>query len=83
MATATEGMEVTKEVEDGPFEDWTKKEWAEERNTLGLSDEGNKGALVERSKEARVTKSEDSTPEAATVESPAEEVAAEEEPSVD
>ena len=39
------------EEEDGPLEDWTKKELADECKTLGLSDKGKKPELIERIKE--------------------------------
>merc|ERR1712112_749782 len=48
--------EAVAEEEDGPLEDWTKKELAEECKTLGLSDKGNKAALIERIKEHRAAK---------------------------
>merc|ERR1712147_599902 len=60
---------VAEEEEDGPLEDWTRKELAEECKTLGLSDKGVKAVLIARIKEAR---------EAKVAETPAEEVATEE-----
>ena len=38
------------EKENGPLEDWTKKELMDECKTSGLSDKGNKAALIERIK---------------------------------
>merc|ERR1712012_1333986 len=61
---------VAEEEEDGPLEDWTRKELAAERTTLGLSDKGVKAVLIARIKEAR---------EAKVAETPAEEEAAVEE----
>merc|ERR1711892_121957 len=66
-------MEV--EEEDAPLEDWTKKELMEECKVLGLSDKGNKVALIERIKEAKPAAAVEETPEAPA----AEEVAVEEE----
>merc|ERR1711884_696513 len=65
-----------KEEEDGPLEDWTKKELAEEYKTLGLSDKGTKAVLISRIKEAR----ESAVEEAPAEETPAEEAAVEEAP---
>merc|ERR1712123_260926 len=48
--TETEATEPATEEEDAPVEDWTKKELAEECKTLGISDKGNKAALIERIK---------------------------------
>ena len=39
---------------DGPLEDWTRKELADECKTLGLSDKGVKAVLIARVKEAKV-----------------------------
>ena len=58
---------------DGPLEDWTRKELADECKTLGLSDKGVKAVLIARVKEAKAS------PEPAVEETPVEE-AAEEEP---
>ena len=44
---------AAEEEEDGPLEDWTRKELAEECKTLGLSDLGVKAVLIARIKEAR------------------------------
>merc|ERR1711884_468885 len=60
---------VAEEEEDGPLEDWTRKELAAECTTLGLSDKGVKAVLIARIKEAR---------EAKVAETPAEEVPSEE-----
>ena len=60
---------------DGPLEDWTRKELADECKTLGLSDKGVKAVLIARIKEAKAS------PEPAVEETPVEE-AAEEEPAV-
>ena len=79
MALAGEGMEV----EDGPFADKTKKELAVEFKTLGLSDKDINVDLIISIKEARVTKSVESAPEAVTEKTPAEEASDAEEPSVD
>merc|ERR1711892_1235913 len=38
--------------DDGPVEDWTKKELMDECNSLEISNKGNKNALIERIKEA-------------------------------
>merc|ERR1712128_7503 len=70
---APEAMEV--EEEDAPLEDWTKKELMEECKVLGLSDKGNKAALIERIKEAKPVAAVEETPEAPA----AEEAAVEEE----
>merc|ERR1712128_187708 len=72
-APAPEAMEV--EEEDAPLEDWTKKELMEECKVLGLSDKGNKAALIERIKEAKPAAAVEETPEAPA----AEEAAVEEE----
>merc|ERR1711978_313719 len=77
--------------EDGPLEDWTRKELAEECKTLGLSDKGVKAVLIARIKEAREAKvaetqveevaSEEAAVEEAVVdETPAGEAAVEEAP---
>merc|ERR1719516_752593 len=60
-----EPMEAESQVEeDGPIEDWTKKELVEECKSLGISDKGNKVALIERIKEAWASKkSEEEAPE--------------------
>ena len=41
---------VAEEEEDGPLENWTRKELAAECTTLGLSDQGVKAVLVARIK---------------------------------
>merc|ERR1711892_29958 len=56
------------EEEDGPLEDWTKKELAEECKTLGLSDKGNKASLIERIEEARAKAKTESVVEPETIE---------------
>merc|ERR1712123_499707 len=56
------------EEEDGPLEDWTKKELAEECKTLGLSDKGNKASLIERIEEARAKAKTESVVESETIE---------------
>merc|ERR1711892_1357227 len=61
----------------GPLEDWTKKELMEECKVLGLSDKGNKVALIERIKEAKPAAAVEETPEAPAAE---EEPVAEDEP---
>merc|ERR1711892_1442063 len=67
------------EEEDGPLEDWTKKELAEECKALGLSDKGNKASLIERIEEARAKAKTESVVEPETIEDkPAEDVTAEE-----
>jgi len=40
---------------DGPLEDWTRKELADECKTLGLSDKGVKAVLIARIKEAKAS----------------------------
>merc|ERR1711892_907480 len=52
----------------GPLEDWTKKELMEECKVLGLSDKGNKAALIERIKEAKPAAAVEETPEAPAAE---------------
>merc|ERR1712109_248721 len=82
---------VAEEEEDGPLEDWTRKELAEECKTLGLSDKGVKAVLIARIKEARkandaetpaeeVASEEAAVEEAVVDETPAEEAAVEEAP---
>merc|ERR1711892_659351 len=56
------------EEEDGPLEDWTKKEMGEECKTLGLSDKGNKASLIERIEEARAKAKTESVVEPETIE---------------
>merc|ERR1712228_814380 len=60
---------------DGPLEDWTRKELADECKTLGLSDKGVKAVLIARIKEAKAA------PEPVVEETPVEE-ATEDEPAV-
>merc|ERR1712106_67361 len=55
-----EVTETATEEEDAPVEDWTKKELVEECKTLGISDKGNKAALIERIKETWMAKKEES-----------------------
>ena len=50
---AAPAPEENADEEDGPLEDWTKKELAAECKTLGLSDKGTKAALIARIKEAK------------------------------
>ena len=60
-AAEVEKKEADKESEndsgmeegDGPLEDWTRKELADECKNLGLSDKGVKAVLIARIKEAR------------------------------
>merc|ERR1712123_82108 len=42
--------------DDGPVEDWSKKELMDECNRLEISNKGNKNALIERIKEAWANK---------------------------
>merc|ERR1712157_593198 len=60
---------IAEEEEDGPLEDWTRKELAGECKTLGLSDKGVKAVLIARIKEARAS------PEPVVEETPVEEAA--------
>merc|ERR1711892_1170381 len=52
-AAVEEAPAAEVEEEDAPLEDWTKKELMEVCKVLGLSDKGNKAALIERIKEAK------------------------------
>ena len=76
----TEEPAAEDEEEDGPLEDWTGKELAEECKTLGLSDQGVKAVLVARLKEARAAAVEAAPAEEAVVEEPAAEGPITEEP---
>merc|ERR1719516_102374 len=67
-----EPMEAESQVEeDGPIEDWTKKELVEECKTLGISDKGNKAVLVARIKEAWAAKKSEEKENKAEAEAPA------------
>merc|ERR1711892_709996 len=50
-ASETEAAKPEEEEEDAPIEEWTKKELVEECKNLGISDKGNKAALIEIIKE--------------------------------
>ena len=67
---------VAEEEEDGPLEDWTKKELAAECKTLGLSYKKTKAVLIARIKEAKVV-SEPPVDEAPVEEKAASETEAE------
>merc|ERR1712121_382066 len=82
----------TTEEEDGPLEDWTKKELVDECKALGLSDKENKAALIERIKKkkakkeavpAEETPAVEETPAAEEVPANEETLAAEETPAVE
>ena len=51
--------EEAKEEEDGPLEDWRRKELVAECKALGLSDYGVRADLVARIKEARASAQSD------------------------
>merc|ERR1712045_940236 len=68
------GEPAQAEEEDGPLEDWTKKELAEECKTLGLSDKGTKAVLIARIKEARAATAEPAVEEPAVEEASTEEL---------
>merc|ERR1711997_21264 len=72
---AAPAAEETGDEEDGPLEDWTKKELAEECKNLGLSDKGTKAVLIARIKEAKAAA--EPAVEASTEEVPMEAEAAE------
>ena len=61
---------AAEEEEDGPLEDWTRKELVGECKTLGLSDLGVKAVLIARIKEARAATEEEAEVEEAAVEAP-------------
>ena len=54
-----EEKEQKKEKEDGPLEDWRRKELVAECKALGLSDYGVRADLVARIKEARAAAQSD------------------------
>merc|ERR1711892_579940 len=55
--TIAEALNEEKPAEDdGPVEDWSKKELMDECNRLEISNKGNKNALIERIKEAWANK---------------------------
>ena len=79
-ATEEAAPEAMEDEEDGPLEDWTRKELAEECKTLGLSDKGVKAVLIIRIKEHKAAAAPEPVAEEALVEEvPAEEVAVDEE----
>merc|ERR1712128_92653 len=57
-ASETEAAKPEEEEEDAPIEEWTKKELVEECKNLGISDKGNKAALIEIIKETWANKKE-------------------------
>merc|ERR1711892_645502 len=57
-ATESEAAKPEEEEEDAPIEEWTKKELVEECKNLGISDKGNKAALIEIIKETWANKKE-------------------------
>ena len=84
-AAEVEKKEADKESEndsgmeegDGPLEDWTRKELADECKNLGLSDKGVKAVLIARIKEAKASP-EPEVEEAAAEEPVVEEAVVEE-----